>query len=528
MTGETRPRTTRPTVASREGMVASGHPLATAAALDVLRDGGTAADAAVAAAAVCAVVLPHRTSIGGDLFALAFDHRTGRVDAYNGSGAAPTSVRADLFPGGFPKGGVILATVPGCVAGWEDLLAGHGRFGLDRLLAPAIRIAEDGYRVSAGLADALSRWGAKFSGDPEGARLFLPGGRPLQAGDVLRQPDLAWSLRRIADHGAADFYRGELAERLVNGSSSLGGALTLDDMAQHATEKTQPLSIRYRDLSVLVPPPVSLGFVLLEELAILDGIDLSEREWGDAELVHVMVEAKKVAFADRDRAAGDPRLTGFDARDLLGTRAIAARRSRIGPFAADPDAGIEAGATDTTYLAVVDRERNVVSLIESIFNAFGAAAVVPATGIVLNDRLAGFSLDPRSPNALAPRKRPMHTLNPVLVTQNGRPKGAFGTPARDAQVQTNFQIAVGLIDFDMDVQEVIEWPRWRHDTGRRLQLEGRAPVALREALAAKGHEVEMLEDWSTYTGGVQAIWIDDDGGLRGGADPRREGVAAGI
>jgi gamma-glutamyltranspeptidase/glutathione hydrolase len=518
---------TRPTVRAANGLVATGHHLATAAGLAALRDGGSAADAAVAAAAVCAVVLPQATSVGGDLFALCYDSGAREVGAYNASGAAPRSLALDRFVAGYPEQGAIIATVPGAVGGWAELIADHGRLGLERALAPAIAYAEDGFPVSDGLAEAIAEQGERLARDAETARVFGPRGRWPGVGELFQQPDLAASLREIATDGVEAFYRGGLGERFVRGVAAAGGALGRDDLAGFRVDRPTALSVEYGGLRVYGQPPVSQGHILLEELAIANGLGLADYEWAGADLVHLMVETKKAAFADRDAHAGDPAFTGFDAARLLDPAYVAARRRAVTGKAADRiDAGAFAAA-DTTYLAVVDRDGNAVSLIESVFSLFGSACVVPGTGILLNNRLTGFSLDPGSPNALAPGKRPIHTLNTVLALDGSSPRLVFGTPGRHAQVQTNFQLAVALIDHGMDVQRAIEEPRWYHETGRVLQMERRFPEAVRKALAGKGHEIAVLDDWSEVTGGAQAIAIEQNGVFSGGADPRREGVAAG-
>jgi gamma-glutamyltranspeptidase/glutathione hydrolase len=274
---------------------------------------------------------------------------------------------------------------------------------------------------------------------------------------------------------------------------------------------------------------VSQGHVLLEELGIAEGLDLREHAWGSADLVHQMVEIKKMAFADRDAYAGDPRHTSFDVERLFDGPFVAARRRAIPARASErAEAGaLAALATDTTYMAIVDRDGNAVSLIESVFSEFGAACMVPDTGIMLNDRLTGFSLDAASPNALAPGKRPIHTLNTVIALDGATPRLVFGTPGRHAQVQTNFQLAVALIDHAMDVQRAIEEPRWYHESGRALKVENRFSEQTRKGLAARGHEIALVGDWAEVTGGAQAIAIDENGVFSGGADPRREGNAAG-
>jgi gamma-glutamyltranspeptidase/glutathione hydrolase len=513
-------------VRAANGIVASGHHLATEAGLAALRDGGSAVDAAIAAAAVCAVVLPQRTAIGGDVFALVYDARARTVTAYNGAGAAPATVDPAAFLHGFDDHGARLATVPGCVAAWADMLADHGRLGLERVLESAIAYAAEGFPVSDALSAAIGREGPRLAADPTAAATYSPLGRGPRAGEMLPQPDLAASLRAIAQDGADTFYRGDLALRIADGIAAIGGWVTADDLAAHRTDRREPIETTYRGLRVIGQPPVSQGHILLEELAIAEGLDLRSMGWASVDQIHTMVEIKKLAFADRDAMAGDPRVVDFTVEELLSDPLAAQRRRQIAGRAADR---VEPAAlpADTTYLAVVDRDGNAVSLIESVFSAFGSATMVPGTGILLNNRLAGFSLDPRSPNALAPRKRPVHTLNTVMVLEGSSPRFVYGTPGRDAQVQTNFQLAVGLIDHELAVQAAIEAPRWYHDAGRALQIESRFSEQVRKGLAAKGHDLHVLDDWAEVTGGAQAVAIDENGVFSAGADPRREGYAAG-
>jgi len=516
--------TTRPTVRSVNGLVSTDHHLATAAGLAILQAGGSAVDAAVAAAAVCAVTQPHRTSIGGDLFALVYDASKRVVTAYNGSGAAPASLSRDSFGSAYPTEGAILATVPGVVAAWGELLRDHGRLGMDRVLASAIQYAAEGFPVSDGLAEGFVDSGARL--DAEAARVFGPRGRFPKAGEILQQPDLANTLRQIASAGSDVFYTGLVADLLSAGIARVGGVVGRDDLAAHVTDRPDTTSVSYRGLTVYGQPPVSQGHILLEELAIAEGLDMAQLPWGSADLVHQMVEIKKQAFADRDAYAGDPRMVPFEVTRLLDSRFTAQRRRVLPGRASDrTDPGVM--SADTTYLAVVDRDGNAVSLIESVFSEFGSACVVPGTGVLLNNRLIGFSLDPNSPNVLAPGKRPVHTLNAVIALDGAMPRFVFGTPGRHAQVQTNFQIAVGLIDQGLDVQRAIEEPRWYHESGRALKIESRFSEATRKSLAAKGHDLTLIGEWAEVTGGAQAIAIDANGVFSGGADPRREGHAAG-
>jgi gamma-glutamyltranspeptidase/glutathione hydrolase len=506
------------------GLVATDHHLATAAGLQALRDGGSAVDAAVAAAAVCAVTQPHRTSIVGDLFALVYDASRREVTAYNGSGAAPRSLSLEQFANGFPKEGALIATVPGVIAAFDDLMRDHGRLGLDRVLAPAIQYADEGFPVSDVLAEGFGDSGARL--DAEAAHVFGPRGRFPRAGEILQQPDLAATLREIASHGAAAFYEGPLAERIASAVREVGGAITAEDLAEHRTDRPAPARVTYRGHTVYGQPPVSQGHILLEELAIAQGLGMSELEWGSPDLIHQMVEIKKMAFADRDAYSGDPRAVPFEVARLFDVRFAESRRRAIPARASErTDPGYL--SADTTYLAVVDRDGNAVSLIESVFSEFGSACVAPGTGVLLNNRLIGFSLDESSPNALAPGKRPVHTLNTVIALDGNSPRFVFGTPGRHAQVQTNFQLAVGLIDQGFDVQRAIEEPRWYHESGRALKMESRFSEATRKGLAARGHEIALLGEWAEVTGGAQAIAIDSNGVFSGGADPRREGHAAG-
>ena len=519
--------TTRPTIRSVNGLVATDNHLATAAGIAALREGGSAVDAAIAAAAVCTVTQPHRTGIGGDLFALVYDARTREVQAYNGSGAAPGSLDLGSFPEGYPQDGPRITTVPGVLAAFADLIDDHGQLGLERVLAPAIQYAEEGFPVSEGLAEGFVDSGSRL--DEECARVFGPRGRFPRAGEILQQTDLAQTLREVVARGTAAFYGGDLGARFADGLGKMGGHVTLDDLAAHATDRPEPIAVTYRGMRVFGQPPVSQGHILLEELAIAEGLDMKEFPWGSADLVHQMVEIKKMAFADRDAYAGDPKHVRFDVERLFDGPFATSRRRAIPAKASErTDAGALAVlATDTTYMAIVDRDGNAVSLIESVFSEFGAATMVPGTGIMLNDRLTGFSLDPASPNALAPGKRPIHTLNTVIALEGVTPRLVFGTPGRHAQVQTNFQLAVALIDHAMEVQRAIEEPRWYHESGRALKLESRFSEQTRKGLAAKGHEITAVGDWAEITGGAQAIAIDENGVFSGGADPRREGNAAG-
>jgi gamma-glutamyltranspeptidase/glutathione hydrolase len=519
--------TTRPTIYGRHAMVATGHPLASVAALDVLRQGGNAVDAAVCAAGVLTVVLPDMCSPGGDVFALIFQADPGKFFALNGSGAAPldSDVLSDL---GIPDSGPRAATVPAAPAAWAELVERFGRWPLPRLFAPAIEHARNGFPVSQGLARSIADHHWLLERFPSTANVFLPQGRPPQPGEILVQRDLADSLQCIANNDASAAYLGELAERIISGSQSAGGLWTLEDFGRHRSEWAEPLSTTYHGYDVLVPPPVSQGHILLEELNIVEQDDLLELGWNSADLIHLMVESMKLAFASRMRYTGDPAWVVVPTDTLLSKERARERRSLVDPDRAA--AGVASPSSlraHTTYLAVVDTDGNAVSFIQSIFREFGSGFVAGDTGILLNDRATSFSLDTDSPNMLRPGKRPVHTLTPCMVAAEGQPVLLLGTPGGQSQVQVLFQLLINLLDFKSGVQEAVEAPRWRSEAGNLL-VESRIPSSVRETLSARGHRVEPVAQWDERTGGVQTIRIDRARGtLHGGADPRREGYALG-
>jgi len=465
--------------------------------------------------------------MGGDAFALVYRARDGSFTAINGSGAAPRAAEA-LFETGIPQRGPRATTVPGAVAAWADLLERFGTRSLGDVLRPAIQYAREGFPVGDRLARSIASTQGVLASFYTSAAVFLRDGRPPQPGDVLVQADLAESLSMVAERGKEAFYQGELAEALVACSRAQGGLLALEDFAAHRSVWADPVSTFYRDYQVLAQPPVSQAHILLEELNIVEGDDLVALGHNSAPLIHLMVEAKKLAFADRYRYTGDPDFVRVPMEAMLSKAHARRQRARIDPdrAARDPEA-LPVPDTHTTYLAVVDPEGNAISYIQSIFSPFGCGMVAGDTGIVLNNRATGFSLDPASPNVLQPGKRPVHTLGAYMVARSGLPVLVLGTPGASAQVQTVFQLIVDLLDFRMDVQEAIEAPRWRSE-GDDLLLEGRVPTEVRDRLAAMGHRVQPAPDFDPQTGGAQVIKLDHAHGvLHGGADPRREGYALG-
>ncbi len=515
----------RPPVIGFNGVVSSGHSLASQAGLDVLKAGGNAFDAAFATAAVLSVVKPDMNGLGGDAFGLLYSARNKKVLALNGSGPAPALADPlkyqDRPPR--PREGARASTVPGAVASWFSMLERLGTLPASYLLKSAITYAGEGFPVSPLLAGSIARYSADLARFPTTSHLFLPAGRPLQPFTRLVQPGLARVLERLAASGAADFYQGETALALT------GEHFQANDLADYRPEWKKPLQIGYKGWTVYGQPPVSQGHILLEALNIIKEDNLVKLGFQTEEAVHLLVEATRLAFADRLKLAGDPAFTGWMPDEILSPQRASKHRLSIDPaIAGDALTKRSSNSGETTYFAVVDRDGNWVSFIQSLFHAFGSGEVVGDTGIILNDRLTGFSLDPASPNYLAPGKRPVHTLNACLLFKEDRPYAALGTPGSDGQVQTNLQVITHLLDYNLSVQAAIEAPRWRWSPEGKLTIENRFPTATLEGLSRRGHKLDLEGGWSDKLGGVQAILINlESGALMGGADPRREGYAAG-
>lgn len=518
-------------------MVASAHPLATLAGVEVLRAGGNAVDAAIAAAGVAAVVLPHMCGPGGDAFLLIHEAERGRITAISGAGPAPRGASPEVYrQRGYrtmPLEGILSVAVPGAVDAWAQAAALAGSRPLGELLEPAVAYAEDGFVVGPELAGHICASQTKLGADGAAREVFLPGGRPPRVGEVLRQPDLGRTLRRLGQD-PQDFYRGDLARRVVSCSQAAGGFLTLEDLASYRSEVGEPLRADYRGFTVCQTTFPSQGFILLEALNILEGFDLAGTDRATA--IHLMVEAKKLAFEDRLRFAGDPRHVPFPLERLLSKEYAARRRLRIDPGRAQPGWYPPcAGGGDTTYLAVVDGRGNAVSLIQSLSLAFGSGVMVPGTGMLLNNRAGrGFTLLEGHPNCLAPGKRTVHTLNCYLVFRDGELWLVGGTPGGDGQPQWNLQVLVSLIDWRLDPASAVEWPRWTSHPGtdpahwgepEELRVEDRLPPDLTAELERRGHPVRLLGPWAGG-GAVQLILRDPATGvLSGVSDPRVEGLA---
>ena len=519
---------TRSVVRALNGMVATSQPLASAAGLRILQQGGNAIDAAIAAAAVLCVVEPMMVSPGGDLFALLWDANKKELKALNASGRSPKALSIDaLKQRGFtrmPQHGIHSVTVPGAVDGWATLLKSHGTMTLAQVLQPAIEYAERGYPVSEIIA---TDWkdGLQHKGNADFAATFLPNGKAPVAGDIFTNKNLAATLRLIAKEGRDVMYKGALADKLLKFAQAQGGLHTKEDFANHTSNWVEPISTTYRGHTVYELPPNNQGLAALQMLNILEGFDVKSLGHNTAAYLHLLVEAKKLAFIDRAKHIADPAFYQAPLAQLLSKDYAAELRKRIDltHVASDSDGGPR-GGEDTVYLTVVDKDRNAVSFIQSIFSAFGSGLVAGDTGIVLHNRGGGFSFNPQSNNRLEGGKRPFHTLIPGMVLKDGKPWLSFGVMGGDMQAQGHVQVLLNMIEFGMDVQQAGEQPRFRHfENG--LALESAIGAEVRKELEKRGHKLTTA--FGAF-GGYQAIMIDPvTGALAGGSDPRKDGCALG-
>jgi len=516
----------RSAVFACDGMVATSHPLASQVALDTLKAGGTAADAAVAAAATLAVVEPHMTGIGGDCFCLVAKPGV-PIWGYNGSGRAAAAARAEiLWDAGVraidhdsPHG----VTVPGAIEAWSAVLRSHGRFGLDRVLGPAIRYAEYGFPVAPRVAYDWTFWEQALRADPGASRHFLVDGRAPAAGDIMRFPALAAALKAIAARGPKAFYE-EAAAEIVATLAPRGSWLTREDFANHRGEQVIPVVSNYRGLDIVELPPNGQGLVALVLLNILENFDLAALDPHGPERLHIALEAARLAYAVRDTHVADPAFMRVSAPSLL-DKGFAWRlahgldRGKRGKLPAAPTPG-----SDTVYLTVVDRDRMVVSFINSLFSEFGARIATEKTGIMLHNRGACFVVDPDHPNAIGPSKRPMNTIIPALGVRDGRCELAFGVMGAHYQPMGHAHVVANLVDYRMDLQAAIDSPRVFYEDETTIVERG-ISAATTEGLRQRGHRVTVRErPW----GGAQAIAIDwQRGVLIGASDGRKDGCAMG-
>ncbi|MHB8575792.1 MAG: gamma-glutamyltransferase [Dehalococcoidia bacterium] len=526
----------RPVTLARHGIVSTPHYLASAAGLQILQASGNAVDAAIAASAVLNVVYPILCGTGGDLFMLIYDAKSDGLYGLDAAGRTASAATLDFFRGrgytAMPQRGPLTVSVPGCVDGWQLASDRFGRLGLARVLQPAIRYADEGFGVSAYLADRLAFVARQDWCHESWRAAYAPGGQAPAANAIFRVPELARSLRLIAEQGRDVFYEGEIGQALADFLQREGGLLTREDLAAHHGRWVEPLSIDYHDCRIYELPPPTQGFAALQMLKLIEGFPLS----GDPaapESVHLLIEAKKVAFADRETYLADPSFMTVDPKALIDAGYLAERRRLIDPGRAAESVAPGSRNGDTIYLCTADGEGNAVSLIQSNWMGVGSGMVLPGYGIELHNRGNYFSLDPTHVNCIAPRKQPLHTLIPSMAFRNGRPAIVFGTQGGDGQAQVHLQTYTKLIDYGWNIQAALEAPRWIHGRGQPddppgLVMESRFPRATIDGLRALGHSVELTQPWTPMTGQAQGIVIDPVTGLlEGGADPRADGWAAG-
>jgi gamma-glutamyltranspeptidase len=518
----------------REGLVASCHPLATLAGVETLKAGGTAADAAVATNAVLAVTQSNNCGLGGDLFCLYYEAATRRVHFLNGAGRSGSRASLEELARrgmtGLPVIGPPTVSVPGAVRAWAMLLERFGTRPLERLLQPAIHYAGHGFAITSILSQAITEF-APSNPDPEWRRVFLPAGRPPAHGELFVQPDLARTLTDLAAEGPDLFYRGRVA-RTIAERMERDGFLTLDDLGAHAGEWGEPISTTYRGYTVYETPPPTQGVTALMALNMLEGFPLSKKALHSAEHLHLMLEIVKLAYADRDRWIGDPEHARVPTAALLDKAYAAARRQQFDPRKAQVYVpGQPEG--DTTGFVVADGQGNVAAVIQSLFNAFGSGVVPPGTGFCLQNRGRHFSLDPTYPSALAPRKRPFHTLMASITTRDERPVMGFATMGGNGQAMFHVQVFTNVFDYGLDIQEAIERPRFLigsflpDEPADTIRLERRVPARVFSRLRTLGHAMAEAPELFYRVGHAHGVMVQD-GVLSGGADPRGDGMALGF
>jgi gamma-glutamyltranspeptidase/glutathione hydrolase len=560
--------TWRPAVLADHGIVASGHPLASEAGLRILKAGGNAVDAAIATWAVQGVVEPMMTGIGGDMFVLIYLAKTGEVKFINGSGPAPMAATIDLYKskGGIPASGPLSVSVPGAVGGAELAVRKYGTRSLSQVLLPAIELAEGGFPVTEHLATSLASDRKKLAEFPSTTRIWFRDGQPLAMGDRVVQRELGATLRRIGSDGGAGFYRGPTAAATAAYLKTHGGIVAESDLASFRAHEDEPIRVSYRGIDVYECPPNSQGHVMLQALNLLETFNLRELGHNTAPYLHLVTESLKLAFADRNRYVGDPRFVpAIPMKELLSKEYARARRDLI-----KPDRAIEgeapagdprrAGSTSsaryaeprsidtrvspadpaasglTTYLAVVDKDRNMVSITSSILSLFGSGMVAEGAGYFLNNRMAYFYLDPNDVNALAPGKRTRQTINPALALRGGKPYVVFGTPGADTQPQCQLQFFLNLVEFGMNVQQALEASAvistsfrgsyYPHSVGGKLQAASALPREVLDGLAARGHQLDRRN--MRGVGSVKAIVVHPgSNALMGGVSPTGDSYVMG-
>ena len=530
-----------PETRARHGIVATPHALASDAGLATLRDGGNALDAAIAAVATLAVVYPHMNGVGGDNVWLVYDAGRQRLRALNGTGRAARTADLETYRERFgaaipTRGGAAALTVPGAVSGWWEAHrysreAMKSPIAWANLLERAIAHAREGIEVSAGQRRVTAATPALFAAGvaDEVRRTLWPLYHPERLAEGrLTQSALAATLSAIARGGAEEFYRGPLAQRLAAGAAAVGSPLAVEDLAKHEANWTEPVRLPYRGGELASFPPPAQGFAVLAILGLLEGFDVASLD--DTDLVHLTVEATKLAFEDRDRWLADPDVVDVPVALALDRDRLATRRRLISRRAARPIDGAPAGG-DTIAVVTADSDGNAVSVIQSLYHEFGAGVVAGDTGVLLQNRGAFFSLDPAHPNHLAPRKRTATTLIPSMYLAGGRPRFVYGTMGGEGQPQTQAALVTRLVDRGLGPQAAVEAPRWLFgrtwgEPTKALRLESRFPETMAARLRERGHQVQVVEPWSDFMGHAQVVALDADG-LRAGSDPRADGAAKG-
>jgi gamma-glutamyltranspeptidase/glutathione hydrolase len=519
---------------ARKGIVAAEQPLAAQAGVTILSQGGNAIDAAVAVNATMGVVSPMMCGIGGDLFALVYEAKTGKLHGLNASGWAAQGLTASVLKAqgatSMPQTGIQTITVPGAVEGWHQLLKRFGRKNFQEVLAPAIRYAKEGFPVSELVADYWKSSEATLKKSASSARTFLPGGHAPGLGDIFRNPDLARSYEEISSRGRDGYYSGTIADRIVEWSAKNGGKLNRQDFREFTAEWVEPISTTYRGWTVYEIPPNGQGVAALAMLNLMERFELGKTGPGSPEALHIMIEAKKLAYADMARHVGDPKFSKVPVKEILSKSYAEKRAAMIDREHAHCSA--EAGVTmrtgtDTTYLCVVDEDGNMVSLIQSNYQAFGTGLVAEDTGFALQNRGALFTLEEGHPNMLAGRKRPLHTIIPAFM-ERGDTRIAFGIMGGWNQSQAHAQFVANVVDFQMNIQQAIEAPRFTKLTfeGCDVQMESRFALETRSNLQARGHQIQLCGPFTQSVGGGQAVLRNFASGVNFGAsDPRKDGAA---
>jgi gamma-glutamyltranspeptidase/glutathione hydrolase len=527
----------RSKIATRYGIVAASQPLAAQAGVQILERGGNAVDAAIAANAVMALVEPHYNGIGGDLFAIYYEARTGKLYGLNAGGWAPAGLTPEFLKSKgilqMPGGGIHSVTVPGAVAGWDAMRARFGKLPMADLLAPAIYYADEGFPVTDVIADYWAGGAARLAADLFAAETFLPNGRAPRAGEIFKNPRLAGTLRLIAQKGAAGFYEGKTAEAIVAISRVKGGAMTLADLKDYKPEWVDPISTTYRGWTVYELPPNTQGIAALMMLNIMERYPIAQSGFHTTSTMHVEIEAKKLAYADMLRYVADPHFSNVPVAPLLSKEHGAERARLIDPrkAACDVEPSRLPGLTtssggDTIYLSTIDRDGNIVSLIQSLYSSFGSGIVPPDTGVMLHNRGALFTLEPGHPNLLAGRKRPLTTLVPAFMSRGGVKIG-FGIMGGFNQAQAHAQFVSNVADFGLDAQEALEAGRFTKISfdGCDVDVEALVPEKVRNELEALGHEVSVIPPRTGVFGYGQAVMSDGNGVHFAGSEPRHDGEA---